>query len=383
MTSKFISVVIPALNEELNIWAVLQRVKDAFQRYDLKWEIIIVDASSTDKTVSIARSMGARVFVVPKIGLWYQYKRSLERINGDYIIMWDSDGTYDFMEMNLFIEKLDEWYDFVMGTRLKWDIKPWAMPWKNRYIGTPLLTFFINLFFSAWISDCNSWLRALTIESLRMMKLESPAWEYASEMVIKWVLCNLKMTEIPVSLHPDQKWRQPHLTPWKAWWQNMKYIWLLASEVIFMKLGSIIGIIGILILLSQIFGPITIGNVTFGTYYLFLGLICTTLWWFIFQMWVLTQCFSYLKEFRVSVLSEQIKEWFSFEKWVMVGGMSFIVWLLLHLVVLISWINTQTIGFNQIKLWIYGLFFFILSIQIVYFSFMFYLFNRYQLWKIS
>ena len=122
------------------------------------------------------------------------------------------------------------------------------------------------------------------------------------------------MTEVPVSLLPDQKGRMPHLNPWKAGRQNMKYIWLLASEVIFMKLGSVIGIIGLIILFSQIAGPITIGDKTFGTYYLFLGLICTTLGFSIFQMGVFTQCFSYLSQFRVSSISNKIKEWFSFEK---------------------------------------------------------------------
>ena len=119
LSSKKISVVIPALNEEISIWAVLERVKEAFKKYGLDGEIIVVEASSKDKTVEIAKAAGARVFTVPKIWLGYQYQRSLERIEWDYIIMWDSDGTYDFMEMDRFITKLDEWYDFVMGTRLK------------------------------------------------------------------------------------------------------------------------------------------------------------------------------------------------------------------------------------------------------------------------
>lgn len=383
ITGKFVSVVIPALNEEISIGWTLQRVKDAFEKYKINGEIIVVDASSTDKTVEIAKEYGAKVYVVPKIWLWYQYKRSLEWITGDYIIMWDSDGTYDFMEMDRIIRKLDEGYDFVMGTRLKGNIHPGAMPWKNRYIGTPLLTFFINLFFNAHISDCNSGLRGLTTESFKTMKLESPAREYASEMVIKWVLCKLKMTEVPVSLLPDQKWRMPHLTPWKAWRQNMKYIWLLASEVIFMKLGSIISFIGLIILFSQIAGPITIGDMTFGTYYLFLWLICTTLGFSIFQMGVLTQCFSYLSQFRVSSISNKIKEWFSFEKWIIIWVISFAIWFIFHIVVLVSWLIHHTIEITQIKLGIYWLFFIISAIQSIYFSFMFYLFNRYKLWKTS
>lgn len=130
--------------------------------------------------------------------------------------MGDADGTYDFMEMDRFIKKLDEGYDFVMGSRLRGNIHPGAMPRKNRYIGTPFLTFFINLFFNAKISDCNSGLRALTLDAFKKMQMESRGWEYASEMVIKAKLCRLKMCETPVSLLADRDGRTPHLPAWSA-----------------------------------------------------------------------------------------------------------------------------------------------------------------------
>jgi len=290
--------------------------------------------------------------------------------------MWDADWTYDFMEMDRFIKKMDEWYDFVMGTRLKWNIHPWAMPWKNRYIWTPFLTFFINLFFKAKISDCNSWLRALTMKAFKQIKLESWWWEYASEMVVKAKLCNLKLCEVPVSLLADREWRTPHLPAYKAWWDNLKYIFLLASEFIFIKLWWIISILWLFILFTQIFGPIEIYWITFWTYYLFLWILLWNIGFSIFQMWVLTQNFSYLSEFRTTKISKFVKEKFNFEMWIISWITFLFVWFIIDFYVLFSWLFTWIIDVFSFKIWLYSLFFIITWLQFIYFSFIFYLFNK-------
>lgn len=377
MTTKFITVVIPALNEWKVIRYAVERVFEAFKKYDLKWECLIMD-SSTDWwiTKAEAEKLWARVISIPRQWLWKAYIDSIDYIKGDYVIMWDADGTYDFIEMDRFITKLDEGYDFVMWTRLKGDIHPWAMPWKNRHIWTPFLTFFINFFFKAWISDCNSWLRGLTMDAFRKIKLESWWWEYASEMVVKAKLCNLKLCEVPVSLLADRDWRTPHLPAYKAGWDNLKYIFLLASESVFLKLGSIISIFWLIILISQIFWPINVFGINFWTFYLFLWILLWNIGISIFQMWVLTQNFSYLNEFRTTKASKYIKEKFNFETWI-VSWVSFIlIWILFDLYILNSWINTWTIDILSFKIWLYSLFFIITWIQFIYFSFIFYLFNK-------
>ena len=383
MTNKYISVVIPSLNEELTIGKTILRVKEAFEKYKIKChEILLIDASSTDKTVDIAKELGAEVHIVPKIGLGYQYARSTEWIKGDYIIMGDSDGTYDFMEMDRFIIKLDEGIDFVMGTRLKGNIIKGAMPWKNRKIGTPLLTFFINLFFHAKISDCNSGLRAITFESFKKMELESAGWEYASEMVVKAKLMNLKLTEVPVTLLPDSEGRIPHLQPWKAGWENMKYIWLLATNVVFMKLGVITWLIGVIILFSQMFGGIHIGDFYFGMFYMFIGLILTNISIFIVMMGVLVQNYTYLNKFKTNRISKYFQKKFSFERGVITFLFSFSIGAFIALYIFYRWLYiTSLITFDETKLIIYSVFFISTAIQILFFSFIFDLFKRHN--KIS
>ena len=379
MTSKFITVVIPALNEWKVIRYAVNRVFEAFEKYNLKGECLIMD-SSTDGwiTKKIAEDSWARVISIPRQWLGKAYIDSIPHIRGDYIIMGDADGTYDFMEMDWFIKKLDAGYDFVMGSRLRWNIHKGAMPWKNRHIWTPLLTFFINLFFRAWISDCNSWLRALTKDAFIKMQMESRWWEYASEMVVKAKLTHMKMCELPVSLLADREWRKPHLPAYAAGWANLKYIMLLASEFIFIKLGSILSFLWLLILLSQIFWPLIIWWQTFGTFYLFLWILLWNIGFSIVQMWVLTQNFSYLNKFRTTKISKWVAKIFTFERGLLLWGISFLIWFFMDLWILISWMNTWVIGLYSFRIWLYSLFFIITWIQLIYFSFLFYLFNKHR-----
>jgi len=377
MTSKFITVVIPALNEWKVIRYAINRVFEAFEKYNLKWECLIMD-SSTDWwiTKKAAEDLWARVVSIPKQWLGKAYIDSISYIKGDYIIMWDADWTYDFIEMDWFIKKLDAGYDFVMGSRLKWNIHKWAMPRKNRHIGTPLLTFFINLFFRAWISDCNSWLRALTKNAFIKMQMESRWREYASEMVVKSKLTHMKMCEIPVSLLADRDWRKPHLPAYSAWWANLKYIMLLASEFVFLKLWSIIWILGLFILISQFFWPINMFWKTFWTFYLFLWILLRNIWFSIFQMWILTQNFSYLNKFRTTKISKRVAKIFTFERGLFVWGILILIWFFMDLFVLLNRIKIWTIDILWFRIWLYALFFIITWVQIIYFSFLFYLFNK-------
>lgn len=327
-------------------------------------------------TKRTAEELWARVVSIPRQWLGKAYIDSIPYIKGDYIVMGDADGTYDFMEMDGFIKKLDSGYDFVMGSRLKWNIHKWAMPWKNRHIWTPFLTFFINLFFRAGISDCNSWLRALTKDAFIKMQMESRGWEYASEMVVKAQLTHMKMCEIPVSLLADREWRKPHLPAYAAWWANLKYIMLLASEFVFIKLGSVIGFLWFLILLSQIFWPITIWWQMFGTFYLFLWILLWNIGFSIVQMWILTQNFSYLNKFRTTSISKWVAKIFTFEKGLLLWWLWILLWFVMDLGILINWMNTWIIGIYSFKIWLYSLFFIITWIQTIYFSFLFYLFNK-------
>ncbi len=378
---KFVSVVIPSLNEGKVIEGTIKRVFEAFQKYKIDGECIVVD-SSTDDTPEIAMSLGAKVYRVPKKGLGFAYIESLKYIKGDYIIMGDADGTYDFMEMGRFIDKLNEGYDFIMGTRLKGNIHKGAMPWSHRYVGTPALTRMINVFFKTRISDCNSGFRALTRQAFERMKLESYSWEYASEMVIKGALCNMRMTEIPVSLLPDKKGRKPHLRSFDAGWQNLKYIFLLASEFLFLKIGFFIWLLGFILLHLLIRRPINIGSMQLGTHFLLLGIILTTVGASIIQMGILTQTFSFLRDFKKPGISFFIKRHLTFKNGMIAGAATLGIGAVIDTYVFLKWIKEvleqrgNFFVFDKISLVIYSIFFIVTGLQIMYFTLIFMLFNK-------
>lgn len=378
---KLVSVVIPSLNEGKVIEGTIKRVFEAFDKLQIKGECIVMD-SSTDETPDIAERLGAAVYRIPKKGLGSAYIESLKHIKGDYIVMGDADGTYDFMEMGHFIDKLNEGYDFVMGTRLKGNIHKGAMPWSHRYIGTPVLTRMINVFFKTNISDSNSGLRALTRPAFERMKLESHGWEYASEMVIKSALCNMKMTEIPISLLPDKKGRRPHLRAFDAGLRNLKYIFLLASEFLFLKTGFFVWLTGFVLLHVLVRKPVNIANIQLGTHLLLLSIIFTTVGFSIMQMGVLTQSFSFLKDFKKTGFTAFLKRRLTFRNGIIIGGATLGAGVVIDTYVLFRWLmeifqqSGEFFIFDKVRPVIYSVFLIVSGVQIIYFTLIFMLFNK-------
>ena len=196
--------------------------------------------------------------------------------------MGDADGSYDFSDIPKFIEPLKEGADFVMGSRIKGTIHPGAMPFLNRYLGTPVLTFLINLFFKSKISDVNCGLRALTKQAFTRLNLKAGGMELASEMVIKACLAGLKIVEVPTSLSPDNRDRAPHLRPFRDGWRHLRFILLFAPTWLFLVPGLISLVAGstimmcILLLNLKNFGFFTMffaqGLIFLGAQIIFLGI---------------------------------------------------------------------------------------------------------------
>lgn len=222
-----VSIVVPALNEELTIREFVQWCQEGLSKIDGKGEILIID-SSTDRTPEIARAAGAQVVSVPKRGLGRAYIDALPKIHGKYVIMGDCDLTYDFRELDQFVHKLEEGYEFVMGTRMHGSIEEGAMPKLHQYFGTPLTTWILNRMYHSRYSDIHCGMRAMTFDALKKIHLESQSWEYASEMVLKAAKLHLKTAEIPIRFYKDREGRTSQhkragwLSPWIAGWLNLK-----------------------------------------------------------------------------------------------------------------------------------------------------------------
>ena len=217
----------PCLNESGSISYAIESAKKAgelLKKKGFKTEILISDNGSTDNSVNIAENMGCRTVINSDRGYGNALIYGAKNAYGRYIIMADSDGSYDFTEAVPMIDKLLEGYDLCMGSRFKGKIMPKAMPWKNRYIGNPILTGILNIFFRSELSDAHCGIRAFTKDAFLKLRLTAGGMEFASEMVVKATLLNLRRTEVPVTLYPDLRNRKPHLKPYRDGWRHLKFL---------------------------------------------------------------------------------------------------------------------------------------------------------------
>lgn len=219
-----VSIIIPCLNEAATLPIVIEKALQSFERLRIKGEVVISDNGSTDGSVKVAEKFGARVVHCSHKGYGNALRCGFENAKGKYLIMGDADDSYNFLHIDRFIDELQNGADMVMGTRLKGTIHKGAMPPLHRYLGTPVLTFLINLFFGTKISDCNCGMRGLTKETFKKLHMSSGGMEFASEMVIKAGMLKLKIREIPIHFYPDKRGRKPHLKTWSDGWRHLKFI---------------------------------------------------------------------------------------------------------------------------------------------------------------
>jgi len=227
-----VTIVMPCLNEAEWLPVCIANAKQALEamRRDLglSGEIIIADNGSVDGSQLIARALGVRVVEVSRRGYGAALVGGLRSANGTYLVMGDADGSYDFRESVAMVRRLVEGADLCMGSRFKGRIEPGAMPWMNRYVGNPALTFVLNLLFRAGVSDAHCGLRAFTKTSFECLELSGRGMEFASEMIIKAALKDLKIEEVPTTLLRDLRDRPPHLRPWRDGWRHLRYLLMLS-----------------------------------------------------------------------------------------------------------------------------------------------------------
>jgi glycosyltransferase involved in cell wall biosynthesis len=272
-----LSIVIPALDEELAIAEFVEWCKEGLRKSGVVGEILIVDSSS-DRTAEIAVASGARVLKTPKRGLGRAYIDALPFIRGRYVLMGDADCTYDFRELGPFVERMREGYEFVMGSRWKGYIEPGSMPRLHRYLGTPVTTWILNVVFSSNFSDIHCGMRGITRDALERMDLQSQSWEYASEMVLKSVHMDLQTAEVPVRFLKDPEGRLSHhkrsgwLSPFKAAWINLRAMFVYGSDFFVFKPGIALTLLGLLIVVPTTFGDLDMGTVVLSLNWQLLGL---------------------------------------------------------------------------------------------------------------
>lgn len=221
-----LSVVIPALNEERTIGVVVRQSVDMIAQAKVAGEVIVADNGSIDGTCRLAQEAGARVVSVKDLGYGCAIMGGFAAAQGRYLVMLDADGSYDPKEIPLFLRALQAGADLVIGNRYRGEYRAGAMPFLHRYLGTPVLTFFLNILFKVGIGDVNCGMRALTKTVFEGLCCRALGMEFASEMLIKARLMKCRIVEVPCTLSPDGRDRQSHLRTWIDGWRHLRFMLL-------------------------------------------------------------------------------------------------------------------------------------------------------------
>ncbi|MBK5213898.1 MAG: glycosyltransferase family 2 protein [Flavobacteriaceae bacterium] len=261
-----LSVVMPCLNEAETLAVCIEKAQGFFERENINGEVIIADNGSTDGSQQIAKNLNATVVNVPQKGYGSALRGGIEAANGKYVIMGDADDSYDFNNLMPYVSKLREGNDLVMGNRFKGGIKKGAMPFLHKYLGNPVLSFIGRLFFKSKIGDFHCGLRGFSKEAYYKMELKTTGMEFASEMIVKASLKNLKIAEVPTVLSPDGRTRPPHLNTWRDGWRHLRFLVLYSPNWLFLIPGLLLMVFGVITSAFLIAGPVSIGTVNFDVH---------------------------------------------------------------------------------------------------------------------
>jgi hypothetical protein len=243
-SSPELSIVMPCLNEARTLGTCVGKAMRFLKDYGIRGEVIIADNGSTDGSQALAQGLGARVVPVAEKGYGAALAGGIAAARGQYIIMGDSDDSYDFTDLSPIVEKLREGYDLVMGNRFRGGIDPGAMPPLHRYFGNPGLTAIGRVFFRSGCGDFYCGQRGFSREAVRKMDLRATGMEFALEMIVKATMMGMRVTEVPVRLAKDGRDRRPHLRSWRDGWRSLRFFLLYSPRWLFLYPGMALMLIG-------------------------------------------------------------------------------------------------------------------------------------------
>lgn len=353
-----VAFVMPCLNEAATIEWCVRRASEAIRRLEEKHgvtgEVIVADNGSTDGSQALAEACGARVVPVEQRGYGAALQGGFAATSATYLVMGDSDCSYDFLEAIPMIEKLMGGADFCMGSRFKGEIKPGAMPWKNRYIGNPLLSGILRMLFRTKISDAHCGIRAITNEAYKQLGLSSSGMEFASEMVLKSVLRNLEIAEVPVTLSPDKRGRPPHLNPWSDGLRHLIYMLLLSPTYLFLLPAAVMFVFGVFILAVLLMSGssimVDVGGLRFGNHWAVVGSASLIMAVQTALMGVFALVYSYREGFRQPTDRARFFLRYSrLQYWLGAGLVLMLTGLAWAISITVNWISTDFGSLNEIR----------------------------------
>lgn len=257
-----LTILMPCLNEAETLALCIAEAQGFLTRTGIAGEVVVADNGSTDGSQAIAEGLGARVVPIPERGYGAALRGGIAAARGRFVIMGDSDNSYDFARLDAFVAALRGGADLVMGNRFKGGIEKGAMPFLHRYLGNPVLSFIGRLLFRVPAGDFHCGLRGFSRDRILELNLTTPGMEFASEMVVRASLARYRIEEVPTRLRPDGRTRPPHLRTWRDGWRHLRFLLFYSPRWLFLYPGF--ALLGFGVLLSGLLfpGPLTVAGVT-------------------------------------------------------------------------------------------------------------------------
>ena len=255
-----LTILLPCLNEAETIEICVDMAMSYLASGDVRGEVLVADNGSTDRSQQLAAAKGARIVQVRDRGYGSALRSGIQAARGRYVVMGDADGSYDLSDLGLFVAKLREGYDIVMGNRFRGGIAPGAMPFLHRYLGNPVLSFLGRLFFGVKAGDFHCGLRAFNRERIQALNLHTTGMEFASEMLISAAVRSYRICEVPTTLKKDGRSRPPHLRTWRDGWRHLSFLLMLSPRWLFIYPGFALMLLGVCIAALLFPGPVRIAD---------------------------------------------------------------------------------------------------------------------------
>jgi len=363
-----VSVILPCLNEAECIGECVRKVRDVFAREKVDGEIIVADNGSTDDSARIAAEAGARVVTERTRGYGAAYLRGRREASGRYIIMADSDNTYDFYDIPAFLSRLREGFDLVMGSRFRGKMEKGAMPWMNRYIGNPILSGMCRIFFRTRLSDIHCGMRGFTREAYQKMELRHPGMEFATEMVVAALQNGLRITEIPINYHV--RVGSSKLMPFSDAWRHVRFMLLYCPLWLYFipGLAGLLG--GVFVMLMLLQGPVLFLGHYWDTH---LAVFASGLSILAFQVLNLG-VFAHLYAVEKGVLKPDrffrfYRTYFNLERSVIFGLLLFLAGAAINLYIFCEWYSRHFGALYRIRESVFAMTLMVIGLQLIFSSF--------------
>ncbi|MTW09589.1 glycosyltransferase [Pseudoduganella eburnea] len=343
MNRPHVTAVMPCLNEERTVGQCVAKAAACFARLGIQGEVLVADNGSSDRSVAVAQAAGARVVHVSTKGYGAAISAGVRAAQGDIIIMADSDESYDWSQLDQFIQAIEAGNDLVMGNRFRGGIEPGAMPPLHRYLGNPVLSFISRIAFRVPVGDFHCGMRAFTRAAFERMDLSLPGMEFATEMVASAARHGLRISEVPIKLYPDKRGRPPHLRSFRDGWRHLRFIISHCPDYVYIRPGGTMLLLGLVLMAVLVGGPLTIGTHYIGVHFMVLGAMLALIGANVISMGVLGKVllapnvpdnlgFDRVREIRPHALEITLA----------VSGALLLLGLVVDTALLVRWLNSST-----------------------------------------